>query len=55
VAGAALNAAFLAHYRNLALAHFTIRRLERQHGKDKVRAARLIALNPAADVPFAAA
>jgi hypothetical protein len=55
VAGAALNAAFLAHYRNLAFAHFTIRRLERQHGKDKVRAARLIVLNPAADMPFAAA
>ena len=30
--GASLNAAFLAHYRALARAHFTIRRLERQHG-----------------------
>ncbi len=30
--GAALNAAFLAHYRSLATAHFTVRRLERQHG-----------------------
>ncbi len=30
--GASLNAAFLAHYRSLARAHFTIRRLERQHG-----------------------
>ncbi len=49
VAGAALNAAFLAHYRNLAAAHFTIRRLERTHGRDAVRAA------TRADVAFAAA
>jgi hypothetical protein len=31
--GASLNAAFLAHYRSLARAHFTIRRLERLHGE----------------------
>jgi len=55
VAGAALNAAFLAHYRNLAMAHFTIRRLERLHGRDKVLAARRIVTNPGADMPFAAA
>ncbi|MBE7210620.1 MAG: EcsC family protein [Gluconacetobacter diazotrophicus] len=30
--GASLNAAFLQHYRSLARAHFTIRRLERTHG-----------------------
>lgn len=30
--GAALNSAFLAHYRAVARAHFTIRRLERLHG-----------------------
>jgi len=30
--GASLNAAFLGHYRALARAHFTIRRLERAHG-----------------------
>lgn len=30
--GASLNAAFLAHYRAVARAHFTIRRLERLHG-----------------------
>ncbi len=30
--GASLNAAFFAHYRSLARAHFTIRRLERLHG-----------------------
>ncbi len=37
--GAALNAAFLAHYRDLARAHFTIRRLERLHGAAAVREA----------------
>jgi hypothetical protein len=36
--GASLNAAFLAHYRSLARAHVTIRRLERLHG-DGVREA----------------
>ncbi|MCI1438767.1 EcsC family protein [Acetobacter indonesiensis] len=30
--GASLNTAFLNHYRALARAHFTIRRLEREHG-----------------------
>lgn len=30
--GAAINSAFLAHYRAIAQAHFTIRRLERIHG-----------------------
>ena len=37
--GASLNAAFLAHYRALARAHFTIRRLERSHGGQFVREA----------------
>jgi hypothetical protein len=55
VAGASLNAAFLAHYRNLAMAHFTIRRLERRHGRDIVRAARRVVSNPNGDVPFAGA
>ncbi len=36
--GASLNAAFFGHYRSLARAHFTIRRLERQHG-DRVHEA----------------
>ncbi|MCQ8241106.1 EcsC family protein [Acetobacteraceae bacterium KSS12] len=40
--GASLNAAFLAHYRALARAHFTIRRLERQHGAGVRRAAESI-------------
>ena len=39
VAGASLNAAFLAHYRDLAKAHFTIRRLERRFGEAAVREA----------------
>jgi hypothetical protein len=37
--GAAINATFLAHYQNLARAHFTIRRLERLHGSTAVREA----------------
>ena len=37
--GASLNAAFLSHYRALARAHFTIRRLERRHGVRTVREA----------------
>jgi len=37
--GASLNAAFLAHYRALARAHFMIRRLERNHGDQEVREA----------------
>lgn len=37
--GASLNAAFLAHYRALARAHFTIRRLEREHGPEVRRTA----------------
>jgi hypothetical protein len=36
-AAATLNTAFLSHYRRLAKAHFTIRRLERKYGKDAVR------------------
>jgi hypothetical protein len=39
IAGAALNAAFLDHYRDVARAHFIIRRLERAHGAEAVRAA----------------
>jgi hypothetical protein len=38
-AAATLNTAFLGHYRRLAKAHFTIRRLERRYGADKVREA----------------
>lgn len=39
VGGATLNAAFLAHYRGLARAHFTVRRLERVYGAEAVRQA----------------
>jgi hypothetical protein len=55
ITGAALNAAFLDHYRNLAAAHFTIRRLERTHGRDVVRAAAHPFKNPDLDLPFSAA
>ena len=37
--GAAVNHAFLAHYRDLARAHFTLRRLERAYGETRVQAA----------------
>lgn len=38
-AGAAVNLAFLEHFRRLARAHFTVRRLERTHGAAAVRLA----------------
>ena len=38
-AGAAVNLAFLAHFRGVAEGHFTVRRLERLHGPSRVRAA----------------
>ncbi|GBQ39580.1 hypothetical protein AA0614_1722 [Komagataeibacter saccharivorans NRIC 0614] len=37
--GASLNAAFLSHYRAVAQAHFTIRRLEREYGPEVRRTA----------------
>ena len=37
--GAAVNLAFLEHFRSVAQAHFTVRRLERRHGPALVRAA----------------
>lgn len=37
--GAAVNALFIGHYQDTAWAHFTIRRLERAHGAESVRAA----------------
>jgi hypothetical protein len=55
VAAVALNTAFLEHYRRLGRAHFTIRRLERSHGRERVRAAAGIVENPDADAPFVAA
>jgi hypothetical protein len=51
-AAVALNTAFLEHYRRLARAHFTIRRLERSHGRERVRAAAGIVENPEEDAPF---
>ncbi|HEX2527221.1 MAG TPA: EcsC family protein [Geminicoccus sp.] len=41
LSGAAINAAFTAHFQTMARAHFTVRRLERAHGKAAVRAAYL--------------
>ncbi|NKC32341.1 EcsC family protein [Falsiroseomonas selenitidurans] len=38
-AGAAVNIAFLEHFRGVAEGHFTVRRLERRHGAVAVRAA----------------
>ena len=38
-AGAGVNLAFLEHYRAIAAAHFTVRRLERRFGQPLVRAA----------------
>ncbi|HMO29237.1 EcsC family protein [Enterovirga sp.] len=35
--GAAVNAAFMAHFRTVARAHFTVRRLERRYGREPVR------------------
>ncbi len=37
--GAAVNLAFMAHFQDVARAHFTVRRLERRHGAGEVRAA----------------
>jgi hypothetical protein len=37
VGGAAVNAAFMDHYQDLAKAHFTVRRLEREFGHAPVR------------------
>ena len=36
--GAAVNTIFMQHYQSVGRAHFTIRRLERQHGAGEVRA-----------------
>ena len=54
-AAVALNTAFLEHYRRLGRAHFTIRRLERSHGRERVRTAAGIVENPEEDAPFVAA
>ncbi|MGR3716052.1 MAG: EcsC family protein [Thermohalobaculum sp.] len=39
LSAASLNVAFVTHYRGLARGHFTIRRLEREHGEEAVRVA----------------
>jgi len=50
-AGAAVNLAFLEHFRAVARGHFTLRRLERAHGTQHVRAA-WDALAASRDAPF---
>jgi hypothetical protein len=35
--GAAVNYAFIEHFQEVARGHFTVRRLERLYGKDKIR------------------
>ena len=35
--GAAINYAFIEHFQEVARGHFTVRRLERLYGKDKIR------------------
>lgn len=37
--GATINALFIGHYQDMARGHFTVRRLERAHGAEAVRAA----------------
>lgn len=39
VGGAAVNVVFTEHFQNVASGHFTVRRLEREHGAEAVRAA----------------
>jgi hypothetical protein len=39
IGGALINSYFIDHYQDLARAHFTIRRLERQYGESLVREA----------------
>jgi len=36
--GAAVNYAFIEHFQEIARGHFTVRRLERTYGKDRIRA-----------------
>jgi hypothetical protein len=38
IGGAAVNYAFIEHFQDVARGHFTVRRLERLYGKDKIRA-----------------
>jgi hypothetical protein len=52
-AGAAVNLAFLEHFRGVARGHFTLRRLERTHGTAQVRAA-WEAIAASQDAPFLA-
>jgi hypothetical protein len=35
--GAAVNYAFIEHFQDIASGHFTVRRLERIYGKERIR------------------
>jgi hypothetical protein len=37
IGGAAVNYAFIEHFQDVARGHFTVRRLERLYGEDKIR------------------
>jgi hypothetical protein len=37
LSGATLNLIFMSHYQDVARGHFTVRRLERQYGVDRIR------------------
>jgi hypothetical protein len=37
VGGAAVNYAFIEHFQDVARGHFTVRRLERLYGKERIR------------------
>jgi hypothetical protein len=50
-AGAAVNLAFLEHFRGVGRGHFTLRRLERTHGAAHIRAA-WDAIEAGRDAPF---
>ncbi len=51
--GAAVNLAFMHHYQRTAWGHFTVRRLERRHGPDAIRASweRLASPRPPRTLP----
>ena len=38
IGGATINAIFIDHFQSVARGHFAVRRLERRHGADAVRA-----------------
>ena len=39
IGGGLINTVFISHFQDMARAHFTIRRLEREYGEDVIREA----------------